>query len=86
MSRTFVYAVDSTYCESRLSKYRHGFTGALKVSLPHVMTTFYARLDPSADPNETKKMKQSWDVMFYKARYDQEHRTYPPRSLFNRGL
>lgn len=54
------------------------------------MTTFFARLiprgDPDDDPQVINKMRQSWDVMYYKARYDEQDNIYPPKSIYNRGL
>lgn len=88
--RGFVNAADATHMESSREHYQHGFKGFLKISLTNVMTTFFARLIPRGDPNDdpqvVNKMWQSWDVMYYKARYDEKDNIYPPKSILNRGL
>lgn len=60
----------------------------MRVCLPNLLTTFFARLAPRGSvedkPEATSKMMQSWDVVYYKARYDPE-KVYPPISIHNRG-
>jgi len=86
-ARGWVWAADPTHAEEKLSSYQHGFTGALKVALTHVMTSFYARLTPREtldDPAATQGLQQLWEQMAYKALYNKPALVYPPRSTMNR--
>jgi hypothetical protein len=81
----WIWAVDPTLtAKDRLASYQHSFKGAVKVSLIHVLTTFYARLDPSADPADLKGARQAWDVVHAKAELNKhEQGVYPPAGALN---
>lgn len=83
----WLYAVDATHTSSSLDSYEHGFQSSLKVTLPNVLTTFFARLAPrgsTEDPHqETKGFTQTWDVMHSKAKFG-PGKCYPPMGFYNR--
>lgn len=85
--RGFVLAADAAHTVEKLQTYHHGFTGSLRVGLPHIFTTFWARLIPRGDlnGNQAKQVAelQSWDMAYFKARYDC-NKIYPPKSIRNR--
>lgn len=87
--RSWVWAADATHTAASLQTYKHGFQGSVKVCLPNLLTTFVARLarrgSEDDKPDVTNKMMQSWDVVYYKARYDRGGKVYPPVSIYNRG-
>jgi hypothetical protein len=81
----WVWAVDPTLtAKDRLASYKHSFQGVVKISLIHVLTTFYARLDPSADADDLKGARQAWDVVYAKAMLNQQEQgVYPPAAALN---
>lgn len=87
--RGFVMAADASYDSSKLPTYLYNFQGNVRVALTAVFTTFYARLiprgDPEDDPTITRGMRQSWDVIYYKARRNKIDKSYPPASQLNRA-
>lgn len=86
--RGFVVAADASHTPEKLSTYHNGFTGSVRVAFTHVFTTFYARLIPRGDPDEKPSAKvgvrQSWDLVYFKARYDKKEEVYPPDRFANR--
>jgi hypothetical protein len=79
----WIWAVDASLSKERLSLYQHDFKGSVKVSLIHFLTTFYARLDPEADPSKVKDLTQSWDVVHLKATLNKLDGVYPPTASLN---
>ena len=80
----YIHAVDVSYDPSKT--YEHDFRGVLKVGIPHVPTTFFNRLLPwgeIASEDSRHCYKQSWEMMFYKSRYDKEGGVYPPDQQYN---
>jgi hypothetical protein len=79
----WIWAVDPSVSEERLTSYQHDFKGSVKVSLIHVLTTFYARLDPKADSSKVKDLTQAWDVVHLKAMLNKPDGIYPPTASLN---
>lgn len=78
----YIKAIDVAYDPGKT--YDEKFEGVLKVGITHISTTFYNRLLPRGQvreevgPQHADYYKQSWEMMAYKSRYDQEERVYPP--------
>ncbi|RDW84129.1 uncharacterized protein DSM5745_04455 [Aspergillus mulundensis] len=87
--RGFVVAGDPEHEPGKIPTYLHNFKGNVRVAFTGVFTCFYARLIPRGDPEDDPSMirgnRQSWDVVFLKARMNREDKTYPPASQNNRN-
>jgi hypothetical protein len=57
------------------------------VALTCALTCFYARLiprgDPDDDPSATHGVRQRWDHIYFKSRYDTANNVYPPKIHVN---
>ncbi|PIG87826.1 hypothetical protein AARAC_011882 [Aspergillus arachidicola] len=87
--RGYVLAADASHDATKLATYLHGFKGSVRVALTGVFTTFYARLiprgSPKDDPAAEHNLRQSWEVIYKRAKFDESQIAYPPISALNRG-
>lgn len=64
-----------------------GFAGSVRISIPHVYTTFWARLISTAEDlqeyllGKSARMRHTWGEVFAKARIIHE-KTYPIKPFF----
>lgn len=79
-------AYDGTTSPSILLRHR-GFAGSVRVSVPHVHTTFWARLISSEEDlqehllGKLPRMRHTWGEAFAKAQISHK-KTYPIKSTF----
>lgn len=83
-SPAFVMAAEAAYdgTSPDLPPRQRGYAGSVRISIPHVYTTFFARLIPTEeDPKESPRMRHTWAEVFAKAQITHD-RTYPVKSTF----
>lgn len=87
--RGYVLAADASHDGTKLPTYMHGFKGSVRVALTGAFTTFYARLIPRGSPKDNPaaehNLRQSWGVIYKRAKFDGLQKAYPPISALNRG-
>ncbi|KAE8395506.1 hypothetical protein ETB97_009541 [Aspergillus alliaceus] len=87
--RGYVLAADAFHDATKLPTYLYGFKGSVRVALTGAFTTFHARLiprgSPKDDPTAEHNLRQSWEVIYKRAKFDQSQNAYPPPSAVNRG-
>ncbi|KAK6824072.1 hypothetical protein RU639_005020 [Aspergillus parasiticus] len=87
--RGYVLAADASHDATKLPTYMHGFKGSVRVALTGAFITFYARLIPRGSPKDNPaaehNLRQSWEVIYKRAKFDGSQTAYPPVSIMNRG-
>ncbi|KAE8422869.1 hypothetical protein BDV36DRAFT_291031 [Aspergillus pseudocaelatus] len=79
--RGYVLAADASHDATKLPTYLHGFKGSVRAALTGAFTTFYARLIPRGSPKDNPaaehNLRQSWEVIYKRAKFDGSQNAYP---------